>query len=85
MGKRWKEHEAAYRLNQPGKSAVAKHCIEQGHTIGEKSCVKEVTNRFELNSWESFFIDNSENSMNDGEAPIKSPLFGLAHIRLDDD
>lgn len=85
MGKRWKEHTAARRLNQPWKSAVAKHCIELGHEIGEISCVKEVTNPFELNAWESYFIDNSENSMNEGEAPIRSPLFGLAHIRLDDD
>jgi hypothetical protein len=85
MGKRWKEHEAAFRLNQPWKSAVAKHCKELGHEIGEKSCVKEVTNIYELNSWESYYIENSENSLNEGEAPIRSPLFGLAHIKLDDD
>jgi hypothetical protein len=84
MRKRWKEHEAANRLNQPWKSSVAKHCIESGHEVGEMTCVREVTNAFELNSWESYFIENCENSMNEGESPIRSPLYKLAHTKIDD-
>jgi hypothetical protein len=75
--KRWKEHQAAFRLNQPQKSAVANHCLSQGHKIGEKSLVKEVTSVLELNAWESFFIANTSQSMNEGEAPIRSNLFLL--------
>lgn len=78
--KRWKEHEAAHRLNQPQKSAPAKHFLEFGHSMGKKELVKEVTSPWELNAWESYFIENSENLINEGEAPIRSNLFYLAHL-----
>jgi hypothetical protein len=76
---RWKEHDAACRLNQPQKSAVAKHALSFGHSIGEKKLVKEVTSPWELNAWESYFIETSNADMNEGEAPIRSSLFYLAH------
>lgn len=76
---RWLEHDAAYRLNQPRKSAPAKHCLISGHKMGEKELVKEVTSAWELNAWESYYIANSEDSMNEGEAPIRSNLFSLAY------
>lgn len=75
--KRWKEHRAAIRLNQPHKSAVANHCLSWGHSIGEEKLIREVTSTFELNSWESFYIANSLHNMNEGEAPIRSNLFLL--------
>lgn len=78
VNERWKEHEAAVRLNQPAKSAVAEHCLSLQHSIGEKSLLKEVTSSVELNSWESYFIANSDDNMNSGEAPIRSNLFPLA-------
>lgn len=77
--RRWDEHDRAFRLNHPNNSAVAAHCLEEGHTIGEKRLVKEVTSRFELNAWESFFITNSDNSMNEAEPSIRSNLFPLAY------
>ena len=63
---------------QPRKSAVANHCLTLDHEIGEKTLVKEVTSTIELNAWESYFIANSQDSMNEGEAPIRSNLFYLA-------
>jgi Reverse transcriptase (RNA-dependent DNA polymerase)/GIY-YIG catalytic domain len=75
---RWKEHDAAYRLNQPRKSAVAEHAIVSGHKIGEKKLLKEVTNNFELNAWESSFIANKILLMNLEDAPIRSELFSLS-------
>lgn len=79
---RWKEHEAACPLKYPQKSAVAEHIIETGHEIGDKKLLKEVTNPFELNAWESYFIDTNEDLLNLEEAPIRSDLFGLAHFNL---
>jgi hypothetical protein len=72
---RWKEHDAAIRLKQPQKSAVAEHMIECGHSVGEKKLLKEVTSPVELNAWESFYISNNYNLLNLEEAPIKSDLF----------
>jgi hypothetical protein len=40
---RWEEHDRACRLNHPSHSAVAAHCLQYGHEIGEKKLSKEVT------------------------------------------
>ena len=76
---RFKEHERACRLKKPSDSAVADHVLESKHNVGEKRVIKEVTNPFELNAWESFFISNTENPFNLEEEPIRSQLFKIAH------
>jgi hypothetical protein len=74
---RWAEHERAYRLHQPKKSAMAEHCIEEHHKLGDFKILKEVREGAELNSWESLYIAKGKNLVNIDEAPISSPLFKL--------
>lgn len=76
---RWKEHENAYRLKQPNKSAVAEHMLSHKHEIGDKKLIREVTNPYELNAWESYHIETSIGLMNMEEAPINSKLFKFSH------
>lgn len=76
---RWKEHEAAFRLKQPNKSAVADHMLKNKHDIGEKRLIKEITNPCELDAWESYYIQTTKDLMNQEEAPIRSNLFSIAH------
>jgi hypothetical protein len=82
MEKRWQEHERALRLKQPSKSAIAEHCINEGHKMGTKKLIKEVTNGSLLNSWESYYITNTEDSCNKDDATIKSRLYTIAHDKL---
>jgi hypothetical protein len=75
---RWKEHEAAKRLNHPQKSAIAEHTLNMNHEMGEKKLLREVINVFELDSWESFYIATGDNLLNIEEPLINSNLYLLA-------
>jgi hypothetical protein len=75
---RWKEHEAALRNRNWEKSAVADHCMEEGHKIGEKKVLQEVSNPIMLNAWESFHIQSTGELLNIDDAPIRSKLFDKA-------
>lgn len=75
---RWKEHEAAFRLERKRESAIADHCMAKEHPLGEKRILKEVSNPILLNSWESFYIQTGENLVNRDDAPIKSKLYDEA-------
>ena len=77
---REKEHVRAVKLNQPSKSALAAHCLEEGHNKGECQVLKEVKNPFHLDAWESLFIAKGEDLVNTGEPPIRSKLFEYASI-----
>jgi hypothetical protein len=82
VDKRWQEHERALRLNQPSKSAIAEHCINEKHKMGTKKLLKEVTTSLQMNAWESFYITNTENICNKDEATIKSRLYNIAHDKM---
>lgn len=75
---RWKEHEAALRNRNWEKSAVADHCMEEEHKIGEKKVLQEVPNPIMLNAWESFHIQSTGELLNIDDAPIRSKLFDKA-------
>lgn len=73
---RWKEHESAMRNYQSTKSAVAEHCLKWRHKVGKKKLLKEVTNPFELNAWESYYMGKAQNELlNIDDPPIMSKLF----------
>lgn len=74
---RYKEHERAYRLNHPDASAMAAHCIEKGHKIGEFKLLKEVRNEIHLDAWESLLISRGKDLVNKDDAPISSSLFTI--------
>jgi hypothetical protein len=78
---RIKEHERALRLKQEDKSAVALHCLEKKHGIGDYTVLKEVSNVLHLDAWESLFIAKGEELVNTGEPPISSKLFDHASIK----
>jgi hypothetical protein len=78
---RYKEHDAALRKNQPSKSAIAQHCIEESHKIGPIKLLKEVRRTQQLDAWESLFISRAgEKLVNIENAPISSPLFSANRI-----
>jgi hypothetical protein len=76
---RYAEHERAFRLNQPKKSAIAMHCLEEGHEIGEFKMLKEVRDEFQLDAWESLLISRGNDLVNIEEPLISSPLFNLSN------
>ncbi len=77
---REKEHDRAIKNGDPEASAVAAHCLAMGHK--KKSCriIKEVNKCWELDAWESLYIqtENEDRLMNTGEPPIRSKLFKFA-------
>jgi hypothetical protein len=75
---RYGEHERAFRLNQPKKSAIAMHCLEEGHKIGDFKLLKEVRDKRMLDSWESFLIEKGNSLVNIDDPLICSPLFKLS-------
>lgn len=77
IGERYKEHERAFRKKQATKSAMAQHCIEDYHEIGEVKLLKEVTDRRRLDAWESLMIHKGNNLVNVDPAPIQSTLFSI--------
>ena len=77
---REKEHLRAIKFKQPSKSALAAHCLENGHMNGECQVMKEVTNQFYLDAWESLYIAKGEDLVNTVEPSIRSKLFEFASI-----
>lgn len=78
---REKEHSRALNNKQINISSVAKHCIENGHEKGKIQLVKCVKKPIDLDSYESLFIANTKNLMNEGEAPMTSNLFRFADFQ----
>ena len=72
-----KEHNRAFRLKQPKKSAMAQHCLDENHQIGNCKLLKEVRDQRQLDAWESLKILKGENLVNIDEPLISSPLFEL--------
>ena len=77
---RFKEHCAHIKHNQPSKSAVAQHVLENNHFNISRNenlkLLKSVNNNTKLNAWESLYIHkNRFNLMNVDKGPIISPLF----------
>jgi hypothetical protein len=77
---REKEHARAITLKQPTKSALAEHCLDEGHNKGVCKVLKEVRNPFHLDAWESLYIAKGEELVNTGEPPIRSKLFEYTSI-----
>lgn len=75
-----REHDSAIRLRHPEKSAVAEHCISNGHRKGEIKLMQEVGKHWHLNAWESLFIGSHppEQLIKIKEQPIISSLFKYA-------
>ena len=71
------EHERACKQRQEKKSSVAEHCNNTGHTKGDCKLIKKVERPWQLEIWESLFIERSdpEKLMNTGEPPLRSTLF----------
>jgi hypothetical protein len=78
---REKEHSRALKLNQPSKSAMAAHCLDEGHIKGECRVLKEVRNPYQLDAWESLYIAKGKDLVNTGEPPIRSKLFEYASVK----
>jgi hypothetical protein len=72
---RYAEHERAFRKKQPGKSAIADHCLEEDHEMGPMKLLQEVRENNQLDAWKSLLIFRGKNLVNVDEAPITSPLF----------
>ena len=79
---RVKEHERALKNKQEEKSAIAAHCIEEGHQLKDYKLLKEVRNSYQLDAWESLYIAKGQNLVNTGEQPIRSKLFELATDKM---
>jgi hypothetical protein len=77
---REKEHDRAVKYKRPEKSALAAHCLETGHEKHSCRLIKEVNKCWELDAWESLFIQKTDETllMNTGDPPIKSKLFRFA-------
>lgn len=75
---RFKEHAAHIKFNRPEKSAVAGHCILNGHSISEGSLkiLKSITSTKYLNPWETYFINlkNENDLMNTEDGPIPNSI-----------
>jgi hypothetical protein len=69
------EHERAFRLKQPKKSAMAEHCLEENHQFGQFKLLKEVREPDQLDAWESLLITRGKFLVNIEDPPIFSPLF----------
>jgi len=76
--KRFSEHCACIRLNQPNRSAVAAHVLVDGHTNVNKESVKlkqQVNDSRRLDAYEAFYIQNDTDSLNLDNGNIESYLF----------
>jgi len=80
METREAEHDRACKNKAVDKSAVAAHCVEEKHRRGTCELVKKVDRPWDLDTWESMYIDKMEPDrlMNVGEPPMKSSLFKYA-------
>lgn len=78
--KRFKEHDASTRKNEPEKSSVAKHMITNDHSfdISNLKLVHKVDKFYELNAFESYYINKGKNDsklMNENDGPIRNSIF----------
>ena len=78
--KRFKEHSANIKHNQPDKSAVALHALELDHfnitSDNNLKLLKQVNNNRKLNAWESLHLHKNRcHLMNTDRGQIQSPLF----------
>jgi hypothetical protein len=78
---RVKEHIRAIRNKQDDKSAIAAHCIEERHQVKSYKLLKQVTNNYQLDAWESLYITKGQDLVNTGDQPIRSRLFEFATVK----
>jgi hypothetical protein len=76
---RFLEHRNHWRNGEEQKSSVAKHMIEKDHEFDSTSIelLKHLTNRIQLDAYESIFINKIRPTMNADKGPIESKLFQL--------
>jgi hypothetical protein len=72
---RFNEHKRAFTHNKPKSSAIAKHCLDEQHHIGEVKLIRQVRNPLLLDAWESLLIERGTDLVNIESPPIFSPLF----------
>ncbi|XP_031634452.1 uncharacterized protein LOC116347852 [Contarinia nasturtii] len=76
---RYGEHDRHITNEEPEKSRVAKHMIENGHkmSIANLKLLHRVNKCNELDAYESYYINrNKNNSMNENDGPIYNSIFG---------
>ena len=77
---RVKEHKANIKNNQPHLSAMAKHCLEENHAIGEILLLDEVRKPWMLTHYENMHIYknmNAEMVNLDLKEITRSPLYNF--------
>ena len=74
---RGKEHMRNVRNAEVGKSAIAKHCVEEGHEMNkERRLLKRVDQRGRMNITEALFMfKKKEELLNDELDGLLNPLF----------
>lgn len=80
LEQRQKEHERAVSNRQIEKSSVARHCMNEGHKVGKTTLLKQVDKPMMLDGYESMYMANTDELMNEGEPPITSKLFKFASM-----
>lgn len=73
--KRYGEHIACIRLNQPNKSAFAAHVLNTNHENHCVSVVRNVRDCYRLDAYESYYIQSNADTMNLDNGNIESVLF----------
>lgn len=80
ISKRFKEHMSYIKYNQPEKSALANHVLENEHfniSLKNLKLLKHVTDSSKLDAYEAFFIQRDDNALNLDSGNISSNLFNL--------
>lgn len=80
---RWKEHNKNIAKNEPNKSSVAFHVLnnlDHDISIDNFKLIKPVSHKFKLDAWESLYIHKQSHLMNMGEPPIYSSLFDCVNL-----
>ena len=81
---RIKEHVRALKNNEEEKSAMAAHCIIEKHKPKAYKLLKEVRNSYQLDAWESLYMEKGPDLVNTGEQPIRSKLFEFSTLKKQD-
>lgn len=77
---RFKDHCQCIRLNHPNKSAIAAHCLHDGHenvNIENLKLVRQVNDEKRLDAYEAYYIQRDVDCLNQDRGNIESPLFNL--------
>lgn len=72
---RFKEHLSHIKFDREEKSAVAKHCLNNSHSISSKNSklLKPISSSKTLNAWETYYINKTEETlMNNDSGPIQN-------------